>query len=170
MWWGSKQGKNSSLGVAVVMSCTHRKILFLKTCLHLYWQSFLPSQQPKSQKIRSFIIEHNALVRVQHCRMLENQGARNAWSHDYPITTARANKLDRNFLVMNRQPLELESCSNPLRIQQVLESKSKKKCFRFRFGFSGGTATSGGVYAFFSHLWPALGPYPLGNSFASRFF
>jgi len=27
--------------------------------------------------------------------------------------------LARNVLAMNRQPLELESCSNPLRIQQV---------------------------------------------------
>ena len=35
------------------------------------------------------------------------------------LTTARANKLARNFLAINRQLLELESCSNPLRIQQV---------------------------------------------------
>jgi len=36
-----------------------------------------------------------------------------------PLTTAWANKLARNFLAINRQLLELESCSIPLRIQQV---------------------------------------------------
>jgi len=35
------------------------------------------------------------------------------------LTTARANILARNFLAMYRQPLELESCSNPLRLQHV---------------------------------------------------
>jgi len=37
----------------------------------------------------------------------------------YPLTTERANLLARPFLAINRQPLELESYSNPLRIQQV---------------------------------------------------
>jgi len=36
-----------------------------------------------------------------------------------PLTTARANKLASNFLAINRQLLELGSCSNPLWIQQV---------------------------------------------------
>jgi len=36
-----------------------------------------------------------------------------------PLMTAWANELARPFLVINRQPLELESCSNTLRIQQV---------------------------------------------------
>jgi len=43
--------------------------------------------------------------------------------------TARANILARPFLAINRQLLELESCSKHLRIQQVLESKLKKKFF-----------------------------------------
>jgi len=56
-----------------------------------------------------------------------------------PLTTARANILVPPFLAINRQPLELESCSNPLQIQQVLESKSKKKLFCFGFEvFRGG--------------------------------
>jgi len=33
--------------------------------------------------------------------------------------TARANILARPFLAINRQPLKLESCSNPRWIQQV---------------------------------------------------
>jgi len=48
------------------------------------------------------------------------------------LTTARANIFTRRILAINHQPLELESCSNPPRIQQVLESKSKKN---YRFGF-----------------------------------
>jgi len=36
-----------------------------------------------------------------------------------PLTTAQAHILARTFLAINRQPLELESCSNPPRIQQV---------------------------------------------------
>ena len=44
-----------------------------------------------------------------------------------PLKTARANILAPPFLAMNRQLLELESCSNALQIQQILESKLKKK-------------------------------------------
>jgi len=39
--------------------------------------------------------------------------------HFNPLTTARANKLARSFLAINCQLQEPESCSNPLRIQQV---------------------------------------------------
>jgi len=38
-------------------------------------------------------------------------------------------------LPLNRQPLELESYSNPLRIQQALKSKSKKKSFVLGLSF-----------------------------------
>jgi len=71
-----------------------------------------------------------------------------------PLTTVRANILAPPFLAINRQPLELESCSNPLQIQQVWESKSKKNFF-FVLGlrFSGGNVTSRGVFALF---WPSL--------------
>jgi len=37
----------------------------------------------------------------------------------YPLTTAKANRLSHTFLVITRQLLQLERCSNPLRIQQV---------------------------------------------------
>jgi len=39
--------------------------------------------------------------------------------YELGLTTARANILAGTFLAITRQPLELESCSNPLRIQQV---------------------------------------------------
>jgi len=57
---------------------------------------------------------------------------------------------------MNRQPLELESYSNPLRIQQVFQLRPKKKFFTLDLWFSGGDITSVGVFAFF---WQPL-PYP----------
>jgi len=43
----------------------------------------------------------------------------------------------------------------------------EKKCFRFRWGFSEGNATSGGV---FGYLYLALGSNPLGHYYGSRFF
>jgi len=52
-----------------------------------------------------------------------------------PLSPAR----DRFFVEIcnpiTRHAIELESCSNPLRIQQVLSSKLKKKTF---FAFGGG--------------------------------
>jgi len=65
----------------------------------------------------------------------------------HPLTTARTNILARPFLGINRQALWLESCPNPLRIQQVLESKSKKSFFVLGLSFSGGNVTSRGVFA-----------------------
>ena len=56
-------------------------------------------------------------------------------------------------LPLNRQPLELESCSNPLRIQQALKSKSKKKSFVLGLSFFRGNVASRGVFALF---WPSF--------------
>ena len=57
---------------------------------------------------------------------------------------------------ITRQPIELESCSNPLRIQQVFWLSSKKKFFVLDLGFSGGKVESWGVYAFLlaASTWP----------------
>jgi len=57
-----------------------------------------------------------------------------------------------------RQALELESCSNPLRIQQVLQRKSKKRFFVFGGGFRGGHHKWG---CFWLPL-PGPGPQPIG--------
>jgi len=87
------------------------------------------------------------------------------------LETAKFKTLQQHgdFLVMNRQPLELESCSNPLRIQQVFWSKSNKKFSLSVWGSLGGLPQVVVFLFFFSHLWPALGPNPLGHSFGSRF-
>jgi len=51
--------------------------------------------------------------------------------------------------------MELESYPNHPRIQQVFCLKEKKKIFVFGLGFAGGTAASGGVFAFLATFtWP----------------
>ena len=85
-----------------------------------------------------------------------------------PLTAARANKLACNFLVMNRQPLE--SCSNPLRIQQVFQSKSKKKKFCFRFRILQGDRHKGECFCFFQPPLAGPGPQPIGPFFWLKIF
>jgi len=53
-----------------------------------------------------------------------------------PLTTARANKLALGFLVITRHPLQLESCSNPLRMRQVFLVLLKKTFFDLGEGFA----------------------------------
>jgi len=63
---------------------------------------------------------------------------------------------------ITRQPIELESSSNPLRIQQVFWLSSKKKIFVLDLGFSWGKVESGGyLCVFFSCLYLALVANPL---------
>jgi len=84
------------------------------------------------------------------------------FSSRIPLSPACATFLAELCNPITRQAIELESCSNPLRIQQVLQSKSKKKIFVF-----GGNVTSRGV---FGYLYLALGPNSLGHYYGSRFF
>ena len=67
------------------------------------------------------------------------------------------------FLAINRQPLELESCSNPLRIQHVFSLTSKKTFFILGLRFSGGTSQVGVFLCYFGHLCLALGTVPMGH-------
>ena len=57
------------------------------------------------------------------------------------------------------QAIELESCLNPLRFQQVLQSKSKKTIFRFRQGVFRGEHHK--WRCFWLHL-PVPRPQPIG--------
>ena len=71
---------------------------------------------------------------------------------------------------VTRHPIKLESYPNDPRIQQVFCLKSKKNIFVFGVGFDGGTAASGGIFAF---LWPPLprpGPQPIGPLFWLKIF
>jgi len=84
---------------------------------------------------------------------------------------SRATVVSGTFLAVNRQLLELESCSNHLQIWQVLWLKSKKNCFSFSVGASlGMTLTIGGVLETFGQPWPALGSNLLSHSFDSKFY
>jgi len=86
-----------------------------------------------------------------------------------PLRPAQATIVAGTFLAIARQPLELESYSNPLRIQQVFWFKSKKTFFVFGGGFAGGTATSGGgleISTTFGQPWaPTYWPILLTQSF-----
>ena len=81
------------------------------------------------------------------------------------LTITRANKLAHNFLAMNRQPLELESCSNPLRIQQVFQSKSKTKFFSILVWGSLGGPPQVEVFLLFQPPLAGPGPQPIGPFF-----
>jgi len=86
------------------------------------------------------------------------------------LTTARANILARTFLAINCQPLELESCSNPLWILQVFQLTSKKKRFSFwLWGFLGGSSQVGEFLCYFGHLCLALVTVPMGHVLDSKF-
>jgi len=88
-----------------------------------------------------------------------------------PISPAPAKILAQVCNAVTRHPIVLESYPNHPRIQQVFCLKSKKKTiFVFGMGFSGGTAASGDVFAFFGHIYLALDHNPLGHYFDSRFF
>ena len=64
---------------------------------------------------------------------------------------------------VTHQAIKLESCSNPLRIQQVLKSNSKKQIFRLGLSFSGGGSQVGVILSYFGHLCLALGAVPMGH-------
>ena len=88
----------------------------------------------------------------------------------FPLRPAQTTIVAGTFLAITRQPLKLESCSNPLRIQQVFWLKSKKKHFSFSVGGSLGGPPQVEVFQNFGHLWPALGPNLLTHSFDSKFY
>jgi len=67
------------------------------------------------------------------------------------------------------QAIELESYPNHPRIQQVLQSKSKKTFFVLGGGISGCDVTKKAWFGNFGYVWPALGPNPLTHSFGSKF-
>ena len=86
-----------------------------------------------------------------------------------PLTTSSANILAGTFLAINGQLQKLESCLNPVHIQQVFWLTLKKKTF-FVIGlvFAGGNFTSGSVFAFF---WPPLpGPQSIDPFVWLKFF
>jgi len=82
-----------------------------------------------------------------------------------PLSPAPAKILARVCNAVTRHPIELESYLNHPRVQQVFCLKSKKTVFVFGLGFAEGTGASGGVFAFFGHLYLALDPNPFGHYF-----
>jgi len=77
-----------------------------------------------------------------------------------PFSPACATFLAELCNPITRQAIELQSCSNPLRMQQVLQSKSKKWFFVLGLSFSWGNVTRRSVFALFWLFWPSLPPWP----------
>jgi len=72
-----------------------------------------------------------------------------------PLSPAPANILAGVCNAISPHPIELESYPNHSRIQQVFCLKSKKTVIVLGLGFAGGTAATGGVFAFFATFtWP----------------
>jgi len=86
------------------------------------------------------------------------------------FSLAKAPNLAELCNPITRQAIEPESYPNHQPIQQVLQSKPKKKnIFVFGGEISGGDVTKKACFENFGHLWPALGPNPLTHSFGSKF-
>ena len=69
-----------------------------------------------------------------------------------PFSTTKAPNLAELCNLITCQAIELESYPNHPRIQQVLQSKSKKKrFFRFRWGISEGDVTMRACFGNFGH-------------------
>jgi len=56
--------------------------------------------------------------------------------------------MDGTFLAINRQPLELESCSKSLRIREVFQFRLKKHFSVLSLGFSMGDVKICGVFEY----------------------
>ena len=84
-----------------------------------------------------------------------------------PLSPACATFLAELCNPITRQAIEVESFSNPLRIQPVLHLKSIKKNFGIGGGFSGGTLQVGVFLATFTWPWA---PNPWAIIMAQDFF
>jgi len=69
-----------------------------------------------------------------------------------PLTTTRATIVAQVFFVMTRQPLQLDRCSNPLRMRKVFLVLLKKNFFDWGEGFAWGGLAKLGCFIF----WPTL--------------
>jgi len=68
------------------------------------------------------------------------------------LTTTRAKRLAQGFFVITRQPLQLQRCSNPLRMRKFFVVLLKKNFLIRVRGSPGGGSQSGGVFVFLTYL------------------
>jgi len=86
---------------------------------------------------------------------------------DHPFSPAYVTFLAELCNPITRQAIELENSSNPLRIQQALQTK-QKKIFVLGLSFSGGSVTGRGVFALFWPSVPGPGRHPNGPFFGLK--
>jgi len=71
---------------------------------------------------------------------------------------------------ITRQPIELERCSNPVRIRQVFSLDLKNIYFVLGFGFSVRDVTRGACFRFLGQVYLTPGANPTSQFFGSSFF
>ena len=94
--------------------------------------------------------------KIENSQIFETRKWQNWWRNQnirrnglyYPWTTARATIVAQSFFVITRQPLQLQRCSNPLRMRKVFLVLSKKKFLIRVRGSPGEGSQSGGVFVF----------------------
>jgi len=77
-----------------------------------------------------------------------------------PLTTTRATIVARAFLDINWYLLQLERCSNPLRMRKVILVLSKKNFLIRVRGSPGGGSQSGDVFVFLTNFDAPWTPIP----------
>jgi len=103
-------------------------------------------------------------------RDVENLAVKLDNNFTYPLRPAAATLLTKVCSTVTRQPIELKSCSNHLRIRQVFSFRWKKQFFPFGFGVLWGWRHNGGIFSrLFGQVYLALGANPMGYFFGSRF-
>jgi len=70
----------------------------------------------------------------------------------YLLTTTRATIVAQGFFVITRQPLQLDRCSNPLRMRKVFLVLLKKNFFDWGEGFAWGGLAKLGCFRFFDQV------------------
>jgi len=79
------------------------------------------------------------------------------------LTTTKAITVARVFFVITRQPLQLQRCSNSLRMRKVFLVLSKKHFLIQVRGSPGGGSQSGGVFGFLTKFDAPWTPIPRAN-------
>ena len=90
--------------------------------------------------------------------------------HSGPSTTAQATVVARAFLDITRHLLQLERCSNPLRMRKVFLVLPKKNVFDRVRGSPGGGSQSGGVFNFLTNFDAPWTPIPWAKILAQTCF
>ena len=102
----------------------------------LYRQCQVPTRISYLKGIEKIPENRSVFQNALQLEQRQRNPGRERWYRQQTTASVTVNPACATFLAelcnpITRQAIEQESCSNPLRIQQVLQSKSKKKIFVF---------------------------------------